>query len=111
MRRNTHGNTEQKSLLEKYCDAWNRGDLDAIFVLFAEDARYDGASTHLIGRSAIRRMYERTFVSGEAKELVARPIPDDASLRSVGIYKDNECVAVKEFEIIDGLIVRQSMRP
>ena len=24
-------------MLEMYCDAWNRGELDAIFVLFAED--------------------------------------------------------------------------
>ena len=53
-----------------------------------------------MGRSAIRSMYERTFMSGEAKELVARPIAEDTSLRSVGIYKGDECVAVKEFDIM-----------
>jgi hypothetical protein len=101
----------QKAVVERYCEAWNRGDLDAIFALFAEDAQYEGASTHLIGRTAIRTMYERTFVSGEARELVARPIESAATVCSVGIYRRDECVAVKRFEVIDGLIVRQSMLP
>jgi hypothetical protein len=55
-------------------------------------------------------MYERTFKSGEANELVARPLEINASACLVGIYKREDCVAVKEFQIIDGLIVRQSMR-
>jgi ketosteroid isomerase-like protein len=105
----THGNTGQKSLLEKYCDAWNRGDLDAMFALFAENARYEGVSTTLIGRDAIRTMYERTFASGEAKELTARPVETDASACSVEIHKSGECVAVKQFEICEGFIIRQSM--
>lgn len=37
-----------KSVLENYCDAWNRGDLDAIFALFAEDARYEGKNVILL---------------------------------------------------------------
>src|SRR5918996_6537942 len=98
-----------KSVLERYCDAWNRGDLDAIFALFAEDARYEGTSTHLIGRDAIRRMYERTFLSGEASDLVARPIEANTTVCSVGIYKGEDCMAVKQFEIVDGLIILQSM--
>jgi hypothetical protein len=77
--------------------------------LFAEHARYEGATTHLNGRKAIRQMYERTFASGEAKTLVARPIEANR-VCSVGIYRLDECVVVKQFEIIDGLIVRQSMR-
>lgn len=80
-----------------------------MFALFAEGARYEGTSTHLIGRDAIRRMYERTFASGDAKALVARPIEGNTNACSVGIYKDEECVAAKEFEIVDGLIVLQSM--
>ena len=55
-------------------------------------------------------MYERTFVSGEAKELAARPIEGHASVRSVGIYRRGECIAVKEFDIVNGLIVLQSMK-
>jgi hypothetical protein len=97
-------------ILERYCDAWNRGDLDAIFALFAADASYEGVKTHLAGREAIRRMYERTFASGEAKELVARLIERNDGAESVGIYKGDECVAVKEFEIVGGLIVQQLMR-
>ena len=54
-------------------------------------------------------MYERTFASGEAKELTARPIVSDADIWSVGIYQRDKRVAVKTFEIINGLIVRQSM--
>lgn len=102
--------TEPNSIVELYCDAWNRGDLDAIFALFAEDARYEGNSTHLIGRDAIRQMYERTFASGEAKELIAQPMEQHASSCSVGIYRHGECVAVKQFEITDGFIILQSMR-
>jgi hypothetical protein len=64
----------------------------------------------LLGRDAIRKMYERTFVSGEANELVAKPIERTAGVYCVGIYKHEECVAVKEFDILDGLIVQQCMR-
>lgn len=99
-----------RSVVERYCDAWNRGDLDAIFGLFAEDARYEGIETRLTGRDAIRRMYERTFVSGEAKELVARPIERYDCAHSVGIYRRGNCVAVKEFDVVDGRIIRQTMR-
>jgi hypothetical protein len=101
--------TDAQSVLERYCDAWNRGDLDAIFVLFAEESRYEGTSTTLIGRDAIRQMYERTFASGEAKDLVAQPVASSTNAFSVKIYKRDECVAVKQFEILDGLIVRQAM--
>lgn len=97
-------------MIQRYCDAWNRGDLDAIFVLFAEKAVYEGVSTQLIGREAIRRMYARTFTSGEAKELVARPITRIGDANAVGIYNREKCVAVKAFDIANGLIVRQSMR-
>src|SRR5918992_2876347 len=100
---------DAQSIIHAYCDAWNRGDLAEIFDLFAVDARYEGTSSTLIGRDAIRQMYERTFAPGDAKELIARPIVSDASIWSVGIYQRDECVAVKKFEIIDGLIVRQSM--
>ena len=55
-------------------------------------------------------MYERTFVSGESNDLAARRIEANANVSVVGIYKGEECVAVKQFEIVDGLIVRQSMR-
>jgi hypothetical protein len=54
-------------------------------------------------------MYERTFASGEAKELVARPIERNDGVQSVGVYRRSECVAVKGFDIADGLIVRQTM--
>jgi hypothetical protein len=78
--------------------------------LFAEDAQYEGVTAHLTGRHAIRNMYERTFKSGEADELLARPLEINASACLVGIYEREDCVAVKEFQIINGLIVRQSMR-
>jgi uncharacterized protein (TIGR02246 family) len=56
-----HENTNAKPIVDLYCDAWNRGDLDAIFALFAEDAQYEEVTAHLTGRHAIRNMYERTF--------------------------------------------------
>src|SRR5688500_5438665 len=102
--------TSTKSIAGRYCDAWNRGDLDAIFALFAEDARYEGVTTQLRGRNTIRKMYERTFASGEGCGLVARPVEADANRFSVAVYKCEECVAVKQFEIAEGLIVLQSMR-
>lgn len=102
-------NANEGTIIARYCDAWNRGDLDAIFDLFAADARYEGSNSQLNGREAIRQMYERTFASGEAKELVAEPIESDVGECLVGIYRDDACVAVKQFEMIDGLIVRQSM--
>jgi len=107
--KNIPGNTNTKSIVELYCDAWNRRDLDAVFALFAEDARYEGATTQLSGRNAIRTMYERTFASGEGRALVVRPIEADANRFSVAVYRGEERVAVKQFEIIEGLIVRQSM--
>lgn len=55
-------------------------------------------------------MYERTFVSGEAKELSARPLERSDGVHSIGIYRREECVAVKEFDIANDLIVRQLMR-
>jgi ketosteroid isomerase-like protein len=64
------GNPIARSIVERYRDAWNRGDLDAIFALFAEDARYEGVATQLNGRNNIRNMYERTFASGEGRGLV-----------------------------------------
>lgn len=97
-------------MVERYCEAWNRGDLDAIFALFAEDARYEGATTHLSGRDAIREMYERTFASDEVSELVARPFERNTGEYCVGIYKHEECVAVKQLEIVEGFIVLQSMQ-
>lgn len=100
---------DPKSLIDEYCDAWNRGDLDAIFGLFAEGALYEGSSIRLTGRNAIREMYERTFSSGEANELVARTAQSDAGEWLVEIYRRDERVAVKRFEIMCGLIVRQSM--
>ena len=96
-------------MVEQYCNAWNRADLDAIFALFSEDARYEGTSSTLVGRDAIREMYERTFASGEARDLIAQPVDSDSHVLSVAIYKRGECVAVKKFDIIDGLIIRQSM--
>ena len=104
------GNTKARAIVEAYCDDWNRGDLDAIFDLFAADARYEGTNSTLIGRDAIRQMYERTFASGEGKELIARPVATGARGLSVAMYKREERIAVKQFEIRDGLIVRQSMR-
>jgi SnoaL-like domain len=98
-----------EGIVKAYCDAWNRGDLDAIFDLFVVDARYDGANTTLVGRSAIRSMYEQTFASGEGRELIARPLESSAFTFSVGIYKYEARVAVKEFEVQAGLIVRQTM--
>jgi hypothetical protein len=97
------------AIVKAYCEAWNRADLDAIFDLFAVDARYEGANTTLVGRSAIRPMYERTFASGEGTELIARPLESSALKFSVGIYKHEARVAVKEFEVQAGLIVRQTM--
>jgi uncharacterized protein (TIGR02246 family) len=99
-----------KSIVERYCDAWNGGDIDAIFALFAEDARYEGATTQLTGRNNIRKMYERTFASGEGRGLVVRPIETAANRFLVAVYSGDERVAVKQFEIIEGLIVLQSMR-
>jgi uncharacterized protein (TIGR02246 family) len=103
------GSTNAHAIVEAYCDAWNRGDLDAIFDLFAIDARYEGTSNTLIGRDAIRQMYERTFASGDAKALIARPVEAHADGLSVAIYEGGKRIAVKQFEIRDGLIVGQSM--
>jgi len=55
-------------------------------------------------------MYERTFASGEGHGLVARPIEAGANRFSVAVYKSEERVAVKQFEIIEGLIGVQSLR-
>ena len=67
-------NANKATIVARYCEAWNCGDLDAIFELFAQHARYEGTTSELNGRDAIRQMYERTFASREAKELVAKPI-------------------------------------
>jgi uncharacterized protein (TIGR02246 family) len=79
--------TDAQSVLERYCDAWNRADLDAVFALFAEDAQYEGTSHSLNGRDAIRKMYERTFASGEARDLVAQPVGWSTNAFSVNIYR------------------------
>lgn len=102
---------QTQAIVKAYVDAWNRGDLDAIFDLFAVDARYDGGNTTLVGRSAIRSMYERTFACGEGRELIARPLESSAHAFSVEIYRYEARVAVKEFEVHAGLIVRQTMLP
>jgi ketosteroid isomerase-like protein len=100
---------QPQAVAKAYCEAWNRGDLEAIFDLFAADAMYDGANTTLVGRSAIRSMYERTFASGEGRDLIARPLENDAHGFSIGIYKYDARIAVKGFEVYAGLIVRQTM--
>ena len=55
-------------------------------------------------------MYERTFASGEGRALVARPLEAGANRFSVAVYKGEERVAVKQFELREGLIAVQSMR-
>jgi len=98
-----------KSHLEIYCKAWNEGDLDGIFRLFREDAHYDGTSKQLRGLDAIRQMYQETFESGAAKQLVAHVVQLKGGMWGVVLYKHAQVVALKEFNFSNGLIVSHTL--
>ena len=98
-----------KSTLEIYCKAWNEGDLDGIFRLFREDAHYDGTSKQLRGLDAIRQMYQETFESGAAQELVADVVPLKGGMWAVALYRDAQIVGLKEFNFSNGLIVSHTL--
>jgi uncharacterized protein (TIGR02246 family) len=51
-----------ESILDRFTDAFNRNDLDAVMTFFADDACYEpGDGTSHRGRDAIRRAFEPQF--------------------------------------------------
>ena len=55
-----------KELLEKWIDAFNRADVETLSSLYAENAtNHQVVNNPVIGRSAIRQMFEREFSTTE----------------------------------------------
>ncbi len=90
-----------------WIDAFNRGDADAIAALYSEDAvNHQVMFEPLVGRAAIREMFEREFAAAEmvcriehlheAGEWAILEWSDPKGLRGCGF-----------FHIVDGLIQNQ----
>jgi hypothetical protein len=59
-------NMTPKELLEKWIDAYNRADAETLSGLYAENAiNHQVANNPVIGRSAIRQMFEHEFTNAE----------------------------------------------
>ena len=55
-----------KELLEKWIDAFNRADAETLSGLYADNAtNHQVANSPVIGRTAIRQMFEHEFSSAE----------------------------------------------
>lgn len=92
-------------VLEHYCRAWNAGDIDRLFDLFAESAVYQGSTKQLCGRTAIRQMYESSFSGRAVRDLVATVIALRDGTQGVLLSCERQPVALKRFQVAAGLIV------
>jgi steroid delta-isomerase-like uncharacterized protein len=52
-----------RAIIDRYNDAWNRHDVDAIVALHAEDSVFENHTSggHAVGREAIRKTIEGVF--------------------------------------------------
>lgn len=96
-----------RQTVEAWVERFNAGDADAIAALYAEDAvNHQVTQAPVVGRSAIRAMFEREFATAEmiciveaiheAGEVVALEWRDPLGLRGCGF-----------FTVSDGLVVFQ----
>ncbi len=104
MRRGVDAEPGARRVLQAYCDAWNRWDLDALFALFADDAVYRGTHRVLEGRDAIRQMYEASRAQGLTSGLLARVVPLVSGTWGVELYRQrgqggHEIVALKHMVV------------
>lgn len=114
MRRAVDADPGARQVLEAYCDAWNRWDLDALFALFADDAVYRGTHRLLEGRDAIRRMYEASRARGRTSDLLARVVPLVSGTWGVGLYRrggqgGHQLVALKHVAVRAGRILAHDL--
>ena len=110
MRRAVDAEPGARRILQAYCEAWNRWDLDALFALFADDAVYRGTHRVLEGRDAIRQMYEASRARGLTSGLVARVVPLVSGTWGVELYRQggqggHETVALKHMVVRGGRIL------
>lgn len=54
-----------RRLILAYCERLDAGDFDGVAALFARGAFRSSAGTHLVGSSAVRRMYDPVVVYGD----------------------------------------------
>lgn len=99
--------TNPRAVVERWVGAFNRGDVDALAALYAEDAvNHQVVFDPVEGRAAIRAMFEAEFARAEMTCLVENLFEDGdwailewrdpAGLRGCGF-----------FHVVDGLIVFQ----
>ena len=55
-----------RGLIFAYCERLDAGDFDGVAALFVHGAFRSPAGTHLVGRDAVRRMYDPVVVYGDA---------------------------------------------
>jgi limonene-1,2-epoxide hydrolase len=66
-----------REVVRQWVDAFNRGDADALAALYAEDAtNHQVPETAVVGRDAIRRMFEAEFASAEMVCIVEQILED-----------------------------------
>jgi hypothetical protein len=98
-------NQQVSVVLENYCRAWNAGDIDRLFDLFAESAIYQGSTKRICGRTAIRQMYESSFSNRAIRDLEATVVTLRDGTIGVLLSCDRQPVALNRFRVAAGLIV------
>jgi RNA polymerase sigma-70 factor (ECF subfamily) len=102
---------DEKALLGRLIESWERGDLDALTGLLAKDAVFSMPphTEWYAGRAAIRRFFER-FLVAEPKRFRLVPVGANGS-PAVGVYAAPmaggafEPVAITLFTLRDGSVV------
>lgn len=115
------GDAESKQVVRDYVDAFNRGDMDALHALLADEAEIQG----VLGKGMFARIEPiwRQLIDGygiqlEIEDLVAEGNRVAARYRETGTFrapafgreptgKSYELVAMEWFEIEDGKIKRR----
>ena len=97
------GPTEQhmKASLQAYIDALNRGDLEGVLALYADDATVEDpvGAPLLKGRSEIAGMYRQALASGFKLQLVA-PIRASHGNAAAMAFESTGSVVVRVIDVM-----------
>jgi SnoaL-like domain len=92
------------SVLESYCKAWNKRDMDGVLALFRKDAEFEAAQTQFRGLEAISHAYEEDFEKGGATDIVAGTVRLRDGTWGVVLYRQAQAIVLREFTFAGDLI-------
>lgn len=96
-----------KQIVQRWVEAFNRGDVDAMAALYSDDAvNHQVAESPVLGRKAIRTMLQREFASTEMVCILDN-LFEDGEWAIIEWHDPNGLRGCGFFHVVDGQIVFQ----